>query len=93
MRILFLILLVLFVALVAAFALMNFQPVTVGFAGLELTAPLAILIGLVYVLGMATGGGLFSFLRYSIHKATSTPRAKPAPIKVEPPSKVIDHTP
>ncbi|HRP11321.1 MAG TPA: hypothetical protein PLK37_09835 [Terricaulis sp.] len=92
MRIIFLILLVLFAVLVAAFALMNFQPVTVGFAGLELTAPLAILIALVYVLGMASGGGLFSFLRYSIHKATSSPAPKPRVVKAEPP-KVIDHAP
>ena len=92
MRVIFLILLILFAALVAAFALMNFQPVTVGFAGLELTAPLAILVALVYVLGMATGGGLFSFLRYSIHKATSSPAAKARAIKADPP-KVIDHAP
>lgn len=93
MRILFLIILLLFVVLVAAFALMNFQSVTVGFAGLELTAPLAILIALVYLFGMATGGGLFSFLRYSLHKATSSPQPKPRPIKPAPEPKVIDHTP
>ena len=54
-----------------------------------LGAPLAILVALVYLLGMATGGSLFSFLRYSIHKATSPKRVRgetPAP-------KVIDHTP
>jgi len=94
MRILFLIVLILFVLLITAFALMNFQSVTVGFAGLELTAPLAVLIALVYILGMATGGGVFSFLRYSIHKATSSPASKPRTIKTEPaPPKVIDHAP
>lgn len=94
MRILFLIILILFVALVAAFALMNFQAVTVGFAGLELTAPLAILIALVYLFGMATGGGLMSFLRYSIHKATRAPQPKPRPLKPPAPEpKVIDHAP
>lgn len=93
MRIVFLIILLLFVAVVAAFALMNFQSVTVGFAGLELTAPLAVLIALVYLLGMATGGGLFSFLRYSLHKATSSPHSKPRPIKPAPEAKVIDHAP
>lgn len=92
MRIVFLIILILFVSVAAAFALMNFQAVTVMFAGLTLTAPLAVLILLVYLFGMATGGWLFSFLRYSIHKATSTPQHKPVKADITPP-KVIDHAP
>ena len=87
-RYIFLIIIVLFCAVIAVFALQNLQSVTVGFVGLELTAPLAILVALVYLLGMATGGGLFSFLRYSIHKATATARTAQAP-----PPKVIEHDP
>lgn len=89
MRYVFLAVIVVFIALIATFALQNLQSVTMAFLGLELVAPLAILVALVYLLGMATGGSLFSFLRYSIHKATSPKRARgetPAP-------KVIDHTP
>lgn len=92
MRHLFLILIVVFLAMVAAFAFQNLQTVTVAFIGLQLTAPLAILIALVYLLGMATGGGLFSFLRYSIHKATSAPRPRVAAPPAPPPPKIIDHT-
>jgi len=76
MRYLFLVLIVLFLALVATFAFQNLQSVTVTFLGLQLIAPLAILIALAYLLGMATGGSLFSFLRYSIHKATGPRRAR-----------------
>lgn len=88
MRYVFLALIILFLALIATFAFQNLQSVTVAFLGLQLTAPLAIMVALVYLLGMATGGSLFSFLRYSIHKATSKPvrSAAPAP-------KVIDHAP
>ncbi len=91
MRYVFLILFILFLAIVAVFAFQNLQSVTVAFVGLELTAPLAILIGLVYLLGMATGGGLFSFLRYSLHKATTAPRPRATAAASAP--KVIDHTP
>ena len=93
MRIVFLILLIGFVGLAAAFALQNFQSTTVVFAGLQLTAPLAILIMLVYLFGMATGGGLFSFLRYSIYKATAPDQRRTRPIKPEPEPKTIDHAP
>jgi uncharacterized integral membrane protein len=87
-RIIFLIIVMAFCALVATFAFQNLQSVTVIFLGLQLTAPLAILIALVYVFGMATGGGLFSFLRYSLHKATSPQVRASAPTV-----KVIDHNP
>jgi uncharacterized integral membrane protein len=90
MRYAFLALIILFLALIATFAFQNLQSVTVAFLGLQLTAPLAIMVALIYLLGMATGGGLFSFLRYSIHKATS----KPARVRGEAPApKVIDHAP
>lgn len=90
MRYAFLALIIVFLALIATFAFQNLQSVTVAFLGLQLTAPLAIMVALVYLLGMATGGGLFSFLRYSIHKATS----KPSRVRSEAPApKVIDHTP
>ncbi len=89
MRYVFLILIVLFLALIATFAFQNLQSVTVVFTGLQLTAPLAVLIAIIYLLGMATGGSLFSFLRYSIHKATTDPRR----VRVSGQTKVIDHTP
>lgn len=90
MRYVFLVLVILFVALIATFAFQNLQSVTVAFLGLELTAPLAVLVALIYLLGMASGGSMFSFLRYSIHKATS----RPARVRAAAPTpKVIDHSP
>lgn len=92
MRYVFLVLIALFVAIVLAFALQNLQSVTVAFAGLQLTAPLAVLVALVYLFGMATGGGLMSFLRYSLHQATaSSGRHRAAPAPKQPP--LIDRTP
>ncbi|MGE0595715.1 MAG: hypothetical protein AB7P07_05090 [Hyphomonadaceae bacterium] len=90
MRYVFLIIIVLFLAMIAAFAFQNLQSVTVAFIGLQLTAPLAVLVALVYLLGMATGGSLFTFLRYSLHKATTAPRPR-APAPAAP--KIIDHQP
>jgi len=90
MRYVFLALIILFLALIATFAFQNLQSVTVAFLGLQVTAPLAIMVAVVYPLGRATGGSLFSFLRYSIHTATS----KPARVRSEAPApKVIDHAP
>ena len=40
------------------FALQNLQSVTVSFLRLQLSSPLAVLIIIVYALGMATGGWL-----------------------------------
>lgn len=89
MRYVYLSIIILFFALVALFALQNLQSVTASLLGLQLTAPLALLIAATYLLGMATGGGLFTFLRYTIHKASAGPRAPP----VADTPKLIDHAP
>jgi len=47
------------------FALQNFQSVTVAFLRLQLSAPLAILIIIIYVLGMATGGSAWALIRWA----------------------------
>ncbi len=48
------------------FAFQNLQSVTVAFLGLRLNAPLAVLIAVVYVLGMATGGSLWAMFRWAL---------------------------
>ena len=57
------------------FAFQNLQSVTVGFLNFRLSAPLAILIAVVYVLGMATGGSLWSLFRWALEgsKRPATP--------------------
>jgi lipopolysaccharide assembly protein A len=47
------------------FALQNLQSVTVAFLGFSFTWPLAILFIVVYLLGMATGGGAWSLIRWA----------------------------
>ena len=47
------------------FALQNFQSVTVSFLRLQLSSPLAVLIIIVYVLGMATGGSAWALMRWA----------------------------
>src|SRR4051812_50205739 len=44
------------------FALQNFQSITVSFLRLQLSAPLAVLIVLIYLLGMATGGSAWALV-------------------------------
>jgi lipopolysaccharide assembly protein A len=46
------------------FALQNLQSVTVSFLRLQLSSPLAVLIIIVYVLGMATGGSAWALVRW-----------------------------
>jgi len=47
------------------FALQNLQSVTVSFLRLQLSAPLAVLIVIIYVLGMATGGSAWALMRWA----------------------------
>jgi putative membrane protein len=49
------------------FAIQNFEIVTMSFLGFGVRAPLALLVAIVYVLGMATGGSLWALLRRSFH--------------------------
>jgi putative membrane protein len=49
------------------FALQNFQSITVSFLRLQLSAPLAVLVILIYLLGMATGGSAWALVRWAWH--------------------------
>jgi lipopolysaccharide assembly protein A len=66
MRWFHIIVVVLFALAIAIFAFQNLQTVTLAFLGFSIGAPLAILIVIVYLLGMVTGGSLFALLRRSI---------------------------
>ena len=56
---------VLFAAITLLFAVQNFQVVTMSFLGFSATLPLALLAIIIYLLGMATGGSLWTLLRRS----------------------------
>jgi lipopolysaccharide assembly protein A len=66
MRWFHIILIALFALAILVFALQNFQSVTIAYLGFSVSAPLALLAALAYVLGMATGGSLLALVRWSI---------------------------
>ena len=65
MRWIHLAVIVVFVGATLIFAVQNFQTVTMAFLGFSVRMPLALLAVIIYVLGMATGGSLWTLLRRS----------------------------
>jgi uncharacterized integral membrane protein len=66
MRWLNIVVIVVLAAVMLIFAIQNLQTVTVAFLRFSLTAPLSILIVVIYLLGMATGGSLWALIRWAI---------------------------
>jgi hypothetical protein len=50
---------------IVTFALQNLQGVAVSFMNFKITAPLAILVAVIYLLGMATGGSLWALIQWA----------------------------
>ena len=48
------------------FAVQNLQSVTVSFLSFRISAPLAVLVGVIYLLGMATGGSVWALVRWAL---------------------------
>lgn len=63
---------VVFAVAVLVFLGQNLEFVVVSFLGLHIRTPLAVMIGLAYLLGMATGGSLWALLRRSIDGSKRT---------------------
>jgi uncharacterized integral membrane protein len=63
----------LFVAATLVFSVQNFQIVTMSFLGFSARAPLALMVGIIYLLGMATGGSLLALLRRSFEGSKRRP--------------------
>ena len=76
MRYIYLALVVAFAVLLVIFALSNMASATLSFLGWQITGPLALMILALYLLGMVSGGSVFSVLRHSLHKATQKPEPK-----------------
>lgn len=72
MRYVHIAIIVLFAAITLIFALQNLQSVTMSFLGYSVRMPLALQALIVYLLGMVTGGSLWTLLRRSI-EATRAP--------------------
>jgi putative membrane protein len=71
MRYVYIALIVLLTAVVLAFMVQNLESVTVSFFAIRITLPLALLVILVYFVGMVTGGALLSLVRSWITHARS----------------------
>lgn len=63
---------VIFALAVLIFVFQNFTMVTMSFLGFSARAPVALLAALAYLLGMATGGSLWSLLRRSLQGSKLT---------------------
>ena len=61
---------VVFMVAMLIFAVQNIGTVVVTFLGLSITAPMAIIIVVVYILGMLTGSSLFAAIRRYLRPKT-----------------------
>ena len=69
MKYMYIALIVALTALVLLFKLQNLQTVTVSLLSASFTMPVSVLLILIYVLGMLTGGFLFALVRTWIRGA------------------------
>jgi uncharacterized integral membrane protein len=69
MRYVHIAIIVLLTVLVLSFKVQNLQSATVQFFAFSMTLPVTVLILLVYVLGMFTGGSLWSLLKRSYRRS------------------------
>jgi uncharacterized integral membrane protein len=62
-------LIVVFTGLVLLFKFQNLETVTISLLSASITLPLSILVFVIYVLGMLTGGCLYALLKSWVRKA------------------------
>jgi putative membrane protein len=60
-----------FVVATLIFAVQNFQSITVSFLNFRISAPHALLIAIIYLLGMVTGGSVWALMRRAFEGARS----------------------
>ena len=73
MRYVYIALIVVFTGIVVLFKVQNLETVTVSFLSTSLTLPLSVLVLLIYVLGMLSGGFVFALLRGWVRGASQRP--------------------
>jgi uncharacterized integral membrane protein len=67
-------LIVVFAGIVLLFKVQNLESVTVSLFSASVTLPVSVLVLLIYVLGMLTGGAVLGLLRSLIHRASASDR-------------------
>jgi putative membrane protein len=77
MRWFYLSVIVLLCAAIVLFAAQNMQMTTTSLLGLSIQMPLAFLVIVVYLIGMATGGSVWAFLRWSLEGSRRTSAVRP----------------
>jgi putative membrane protein len=70
-RYLYIALIVIFAGIVLLFKVQNMESVTVSLFSMSVTLPTSVMVLLVYILGMFTGGFVLGLLRTWTNKATS----------------------
>ena len=70
MRYVYMALIALFAAIVVLFKVQNLESVTVSLLTVSVTLPVSVLVLLIYILGMLTGGFLLAMMRTWVHGAT-----------------------
>jgi putative membrane protein len=74
MKYVYIALIVVFAGIVLLFKVQNLTSVTVSLFAASVTLPVSILVLLVYVMGMLTGGMVLALLRALIHRASAQNR-------------------
>ena len=70
MRFVYMALIAIFAGVVILFKVQNLETVTVSLFSASVTLPVSMLVLLIYVLGMLTGGVLLTLMRNWVHGAT-----------------------
>lgn len=64
-------------AAIVTFKLQNLQTVTVSFLSVQVTMPLSLLVIVVYILGMVTGGFVSAFVKAVLKRSRRTSQHAP----------------
>jgi uncharacterized integral membrane protein len=70
MRFVYMALIVVFAAIIILFKIQNLESVTVSLFSASVSMPVSVLVLLIYVLGMLTGGFMLALVRTWVHGAT-----------------------
>jgi uncharacterized integral membrane protein len=71
MKYVYIALIVVLAGIVLLFKVQNLESVTVSLFSASVTLPVSILVLLIYVLGMLTGGMVLALVRSLVHRATA----------------------
>jgi len=74
MRVIYMLILLVLLGAIGIFALQNRETITLQYLDRSVACPLALLIAIVYLLGMVSGWTVVGFLRRSLRRVSEQPR-------------------